>query len=650
MSRDREQEAFEDNKVYLWGVTQASKELLNKYDKGNKNPFSVSHQKKKMTDTRVKPKETKNKYNKDTKYNISDINFLIDERSRIIDEQEEVEYGSEEDEQLQKELDALEAEITRLEKLKIEEEEKEWNKKDTSMDDKYKELEDALTAYKNKRKEIIKKFKSNIKNIDSESPEYKKYDDEKDRLSDKLLEKYEAVKKEIENKYSVKPVKKESKKGKGIQETEIQPMEYTYIGQGFKAGSPEAKAHAEKMRLAREAKKAPKVEVEEVKPKRGNASKKGTEEMKARMAELNRIRSEKAKAKKEAEVKEKEAKKEIKLKPWFYIGDIPRGYREATEEEAILKNMVSPYGKYKVDYNLWFFWDKYHINISQKQNDSSLIIGLSATKRQIKRVIEDMVILKNKLQNSKYYSTQHILEAEMNDKKEDFTALTTGYNVVKKIYDRRHGKSFHKEIFDLPDLTYEKAEPEKIITEVKEEKKKWGKRDIQKLTTKFNKLDMETREYLQKMYLNKNDYEGLEKYLNDYEEKKKVQKETKEEIKREETPEIKPLIIFKYEIYNGKKNIYINPDLSLDSIEKLRETINKELDKLKPKTKKEKKNKTPDVKEEKIEWTEENKEQLLEDSEKYEDKMTPEDYKLSMKYTLDDKWDDLYKLVKKYKK
>jgi len=714
MSRDREQEAFEDNKVYLWGVTKADSELLKQYDKGNKNPFSVVHKKKAHIDTRIKAKEAKTgKFNKDTEYDISDMDFLNSERERILEEQEEVEYGSEEDEQLQQDLDAVEAEIARLEKVKFEAEEAEWNKpkeENQETEKKYKEIDQATKRYQERREAIIKKFKANIRGLDTESAEYEEYDEEKDKATEKLLKEHEAEKAEIMKKYENKPPKKESKKkGKGMTE-ETPIMQYIHIGQGFKAGSPEAKVHAERMRLAREAKKAPKEpEPEKPKSKRGNASKKGSEEMKARMAELNRMRSEKAKAKKEVETKQKEEKRESKLKPWFYIGDIPKGYREATMDEAILKNMVSPYGKYQVDYNLWFFWDKYHININKKQSDSSLLVGLSASKIQIQRVDEKIKTVLLQLENPKYYDEQNVLEAELEDLKEDHRVLEVGYNKLKKIYDARKGNEFTYFKFNLPSLEYKKAEKPKELPK-QEEKRKWGKREIQKLTTKFSKLDLELRKELQHRFLDNNDYEGLEQYLNDLENEKQRKKEQKKEDIRNEVPEVKGIEILKVEYFNGEINVIVSPKLNKSSdetIENLKNEILEALKKTRGHTpvKKEKKNKSlykkepepvkeepkpvkkeskpekimemtstyieplsdsesedekpkknkakkesEETKEEKINWTQEMIDELLEESEKYEDKMTPSDQTLYMKYTMADDWDALDKLISKYKK
>ena len=46
-----------------------------------------------------------------------------------------------------------------------------------------------------------------------------------------------------------------------------------------------------------------------------------------------------------------------KLKPYYFIGEIPDGYREATQEEAIINKKVSQFGKYKVSRELYNIYD-----------------------------------------------------------------------------------------------------------------------------------------------------------------------------------------------------------------------------------------------------------------------------------------------------
>lgn len=46
-----------------------------------------------------------------------------------------------------------------------------------------------------------------------------------------------------------------------------------------------------------------------------------------------------------------------KFKPYYFIGKIPDGFREATQEEAILNKKVSHFGKYKVSRELYNIYD-----------------------------------------------------------------------------------------------------------------------------------------------------------------------------------------------------------------------------------------------------------------------------------------------------
>ena len=127
-------------------------------------------------------------------------------------------------------------------------------------------------------------------------------------------------------------------------------------GFGFKAGSPEAKAHAEKMRKAREAKSGVKVE----RPKAESKARveKGSEQAKElgkRLAEAKKAKYAKEREEKAKEEEKKQTEKHSKLKPWYYIGDMPDRYREATEDEAIKADKVSEYGKYVVDETKYYY-------------------------------------------------------------------------------------------------------------------------------------------------------------------------------------------------------------------------------------------------------------------------------------------------------
>ena len=111
MSSQKEQ--FKNNQVLLWGLKQANEDLLKEYDKGNKNPNSVSKKKSKKSKNEsesesdeeieeskaskakksakskkadVIPKVEKKvvrKFNLDDEYTYKDLDFLNSEYDRI---------------------------------------------------------------------------------------------------------------------------------------------------------------------------------------------------------------------------------------------------------------------------------------------------------------------------------------------------------------------------------------------------------------------------------------------------------------------------------------------------------------------------------------------------------------------------------------
>lgn len=58
------------------------------------------------------------------------------------------------------------------------------------------------------------------------------------------------------------------------------------------------------------------------------------------------------KSKRTKSTKSTKTKKITKLKPYYWIGEIPEGYREATEEEAIVNKKVSLFGKKRINREL----------------------------------------------------------------------------------------------------------------------------------------------------------------------------------------------------------------------------------------------------------------------------------------------------------
>jgi len=145
-------------------------------------------------------------------------------------------------------------------------------------------------------------------------------------------------------------------------------------------GSPEALARAEKMRLGKEAKR-----IAEGKPP----------------------------------PKGKYVKKVKELEPYYNIGEIPSGFREATEHEAVINGKVSYWGKYEVNpevikqFNNVGFLFKSDLTVPE----SKLLIGRMITR--MKSALRDIPFVENRLENievkgkdSKYYKNKADIEQE----------------------------------------------------------------------------------------------------------------------------------------------------------------------------------------------------------------------------------------------
>lgn len=367
------EKAFEDNKVLLWGEVGVKKSLLDKYDKGNKNPYSTTRKKED-----IKPKkEVKKEYSVDEEYNINDLPFLNKEYDRI----------------------------------------EELLSKTNDMD----EL-DELT-------------------------------DIQDKLYD-LIEGLEHMKKISGGRIA---------QGYELKEDVIRPDIYkNLVGRGFKKGSPEAIAHAEKMRKAIENK--PKTE-KIIKSTKSTKSRvvKGSEEAKAlgrKMAEAKKKKLEEAK--KLIETKTIEPKEE-KGKPWFYIGDIPKGYREATEDEAILSKKVSYYGKYQVDEEKWRLFKDYNILLSRDKTNKEIEWSMSGLKRRIMEALENIEIYSSKVDNDKYKDRKKEFFHKLEDEKEKRKYLQAGYNWYYKLLCERTGKKYERQKFTLPQKVLNVSKESNVI-------------------------------------------------------------------------------------------------------------------------------------------------------------------------------------------
>lgn len=350
-----EKDEFENDRVLLWGLIKASSKLLDKYDKGNKNPNSKKRKQivveEEINEDVVEAQPRT--YDVDEMYNINDLDFLNTEYDRIED------------------------------KLS----------KTTDMDE-MEELEDI-----------------------------------QDKLYN-LIEGLETMK--------------------------------TMTGKGFKKGSPEAKAHAEKMRMIRLTKNNNRP----TKPtKIVNTSKarviKGSEEAKALGQRLSEARKAKAINKPTKPIKQPK----ITGKPWYYIGDIPKGYREATEEEAIKADKVSKYGKYAIDEERYTLYKMYNIILDDKLDNNVLSGTINGLKRRLIKLLEEIEKVRLKTQSEKYRNDLDNNYQKLMELKNEKRYVSAAYNWYYKLLMERLGKPFVRQKIKLEERVIPIQKTEVIYNE-----------------------------------------------------------------------------------------------------------------------------------------------------------------------------------------
>ena len=240
--------------------------------------------------------------------------------------------------------------------------------------------------------------------------------------------------------------------------TPLRHIKERLIGKGFKKGSPEAIAHAQKMREAIQAKK-PKGEI--VKKSTKSRVEKGSEQAKElgrRLAEAKKKKTEEAKkAKEEEEAKKPKVIEKPKGKPWFYIGDIPKGYREATEDEAIMAKKVSYYGKYVVDSEKWRLFKDYNILLTPDKTNKEIEWSMSGLKRRTIEALQNIEIYSSKLDNEKYKDRHTEFKHKLDEEKDKRKYLQAGYNWYYRLLCERTGKKYERQKIELPKIKVNKS-------------------------------------------------------------------------------------------------------------------------------------------------------------------------------------------------
>ena len=364
--------AFENNQVLLWGLKPVKKSLFEQYDKGNKNPQSITRKKKVNEEPKIKVKKepVKRVFSLNEDYGIDDLPFLNKEYDRI-------------DEELGKAID-----------------------------------NDEINDLENKQEKLYE-----------------------------LIEGLENMKKIQGKGIKPKTIKEHYFEDELVDDDFIGGHLKKLIGKGFKKGSPEAIAHAEKMRKVLEEKNKNKIE----KPiKKAITTKsrveKGSEEAKAlgkRLAEAKKKKLEEAKKVKE------EIKPVKKGKAWFYIGDIPKGYREATEDEAIIANKVSEYGKHVVDEEKYRLYRDYDVLLTTEKSDQENQWYMNGLKKRIMSSLKEIEILSSKIDNDKYKDKLAENKTKLANEKEKKKYLQAGWNWYYKLYCEKNNIKYERQKFEL---------------------------------------------------------------------------------------------------------------------------------------------------------------------------------------------------------
>lgn len=431
-----ERQQFVDNKVLLWGEKKASKKLLDEFDHGNKNPRSINKTKEKKPDKKetktTTKKANKRVFDNDETYGYNDLDFLNEEYDRIDDLLADTTDMNKFDE-LSELQEQINDKIEEVKKKQLEADEDEDKQSKEASKDKWKEVNKLNDKIDKLREEYI---------ASRGNPDIKAKIESLEMDVIKLM-KGGAIK---------KPIIKTTTKPVSINQINFNPKynsnDVELVGKGYKKGSPEALAHAEKMRLARETKKKPIVE-KEVKRTKSRVVK-GSQEAKALAQRLLEARKKKLEAKK-AEEEEKKKKEELlstpKGKPWFYIGDIPSGYREATEDEALSNNKVSEYGKYVVNHERYVLMRDYNVLLVYTKTPQEIVWTMNGLKRRIMTSLKEIEIIKNKIEGNKV--SKELGEQRLENEKTKRKNLQAGYNWYGKLLAMKQNTKYVKQKFKL---------------------------------------------------------------------------------------------------------------------------------------------------------------------------------------------------------
>ena len=300
------------------------------------------------------------------------------------------------------------------------------------------------------------------------------YENQKfDRLEDSNVKKYYDIKKNMEDDEKEDILYKMIDKLERLVEI-LKDYQGEKEGKGLDSDSEDEPVKPKKNKATKEVvKKEPKT----VTPKQETKARaeKGSEEAKAKMAKLTAIRQAKKAEKDKEKEKEKQAKsmeKESKKKPYFYIGPIPKGYRKATEDEALSEEMFTEYGENQIDPTKLKYYEKYRLIVSPDKTPNQIAITLKGLNKRVERVFTDIDILESQLRSAK--SSEDI--DRLKDRIEQRTKLNKDFKKTEE------GKRFKEKLKQLQSTDYAQG----IETKLKEKQDEL--KDVKKIYRYYQKL------------------------------------------------------------------------------------------------------------------------------------------------------------------
>ena len=302
------------------------------------------------------------------------------------------------------------------------------------------------------------------------------YENQKfDRLEDNNVKKYYDIKKNMEDDEKEDILYKMIDKLERLVEI-LKDYQGEKEGKGIDSNSDE---EPKKVKATKEVVKKVKKETVKQLPVAKQETKsrvvKGSDEAKEKMAKLTAIRQTKKAEKDKEKEKEKQSKiieKDAKKKPYYYIGPLPKGYRKATEDEALIEEMYSEYGENQIDPTKLKYYEKYRLIVSPDKTPTQIAITLKGLNKRVERIFVDIDILESQLRSAK--SSEDI--DRLKDRIEQRTKLNKDFKKTEE------GKRFKEKLKQLQSTDYAQG----IETKLKEKQDEL--KDVKKIYRYYQKL------------------------------------------------------------------------------------------------------------------------------------------------------------------